>query len=283
MSVAVSQVLNGYLYKAITSLAEIDYFNRVVGPDQDPNNVATAESSFVFCGPPVLDPETPYPGAREVGPVVDVVNGAVTNLSGIAQFLRPIGGIQQLALNDGRQVIPWQELGSRLKRHAVGSGLYNASMARVLTRAINLKASLYTWLPPFMQAVHKTTELEMALFPASNDESSSLASRMNLHFIGMESEIYGIPFGLLVITGAADGKHVHIEYLERCFMPTHGVGYAAGSNIITPNVSIMVTRPVPFVDSNGDYLIPKELLLKKNKTVAFKLLQGYQAVQPAAA
>lgn len=280
MALAIADILKGHMYDTVTSLHDMDFFNKVVQFDEDPNNVASSDSTFIFCGPPILNPPKGYGGKANTIQTVGE-NGTIKELGGIAKYLRPIGAVQQYGLQQGRQIVPFPELGSRLKRHANGSGMYNAQMARVLTRTMNLKASLYQWLYDFCLGEHGTTDLLLSLFPSSNDELGTGDARKkfftNNHWIGMESEIFNIPFGLLCITGAADGRFIHMEYLERCYMPTHGIAYSAGNSMIVPNVSIMVTRPVPFIDSNGDHLIPTTLLLKQNRTKAYKLLSLYSS------
>lgn len=268
--VALSDIMQGYMYDYVQKLENIDYFNQSVQFDSDSNGIASSDACFIFAGPPVLFPKKGY---KETSAAGDLKGSKISDLAGIARYLRPIGAVQQYTLNSGRQVIPFKELGSMLKRHAVGSGQYNANLGRVLTRHSNLKWSLYSWLYPFLLHEFKDTTLALSLFPGSNSLKEG-GQNMNKQWIGMDSDVFNIPFGLLVITGAADGRYVHIEYLERCMLPAFGRAYSAGNNIITPNVSIMVTRPQPFVDSNGRYLIPRDVLLKANKTEAYRISNG---------
>lgn len=278
MAANVSDILKGYLHKTVTRLVEADFFNRVVQFDEDPGNVASSDATFIFAGPPVLNPEKGWTNAvlttQDNGQLVDY------GKAGIYQYLRPIGAVQQFSLQQGRQVIPFTELGSRLKRQVVGSGQYSANLARVLTRSTNLKASLYSWLPLFMKQKVPAMDGKLAL-AVTPSVVIDKTGRYWEHFqwIGMESEIFNLPFGLLCITGTAGGNFVHAEYLERCYMPNYSKGVSAGSAMIVENASIMVTRPVAFVDSNNKSLIPTELLLKKSVTSTFAL-EEFTAVTP---
>jgi hypothetical protein len=273
----VSDILKGYLHKTVTRLVEADFFNRVVQFDEDPGNVASSDATFIFAGPPVLNPEKGW--ANEV---IKTTGGAIVDPggAGIYQFLRPIGAVQQFSLQQGRQVIPFTELGSRLKRQVVGSGQYSANLARVLSRSTNLKASLYSWLPKFMKLKQPSMSPELAL-AVTPSVVMDKKGRYWEHFqwIGMESEIFNLPFGLLCITGTAGGNFVHAEYLERCYMPNYSKGVSAGSAMIVENASIMVTRPVAFTTLNNDSLIPTELLLKKSASDTFAL-EEFTTVAP---
>ena len=240
MALSASDVIKDFLYETVNNLQSVDFFNKMVQFDNDANSVATAESSYILAGPPVFHP----------------------TLKGrnIIEFLEPMGAVQQYALQEGKQIIPFAELGSKLKRRAMGSGQYSANLTRVLPRYSDLYYSLYSWLPVFLNngARDKSIELDLALFPGENNSR---------HLISPESEFFGIPFGLLVITGSAGGDLVHVEYLERCYIGGGGYARSAGQPMVVDNVSIMVTRPVPFVDASGNsYINPETFKLAKRKT-----------------
>lgn len=278
MATNVSDILQGYLYDTVTTLDNMDFFNKVVQFDDDSNRVASSDATFLFAGPPVLNPKNGWGSGGAQNQILDVADGSITGaastLSGISKYLRPIGAVQQYSLSQGRQVIPFTELGSRLKRHVVGSGMYNATMARVLTRSSNLKAALYSWLPDFLagEGIAVDRKLTLAVAPSVVWDKTKRPWE-HYNWVGMESEILSIPFGLLAITGTAGGDAIHMEYLERCYMPAFSNGFNAGSPMIASNVQIMVTRPVPFTNSNGEALIPKDILLKKTSSAGFELKQ----------
>lgn len=275
----VSDILKGYLHKTVKRLIDADFFNRVVEFDEDPGNVASSDATFIFAGPPVLNPESGWEANKVL---TTQTNGQLADYgkAGIYQYLRPIGAVQQFSLQQGRQVIPFTELGSRLKRQVVGSGQYSANLARVLSRSTNLKASLYSWLPLFMKNIRPDMNQQLAL-AVTPSVVMDKKGRYWEHFqwIGMESEIFNLPFGLLCITGTAGGNFVHAEYLERCYMPNYSKGVSAGSAMIVENASIMVTRPVAFTTSNNESLIPTELLLKKSASDTFAL-EEFTTVAP---
>lgn len=234
-----SEILQNFLYDTCTSLQSADFFNKVMQFDNNANDVATAEASFVLAGPPVLK------STIKGKPFID--------------YLEPMGAVQQYSLQEGKQIIPFAELGSKLKRRAMGSGQYSANLTRVLPRYGNLAYSLYSWLPVFASGGNRETplKLDLALFPGETQTR---------HLTAMESEFFGIPFGLLVITGSAGGSLVHVEYLERCYIGGGGYARSAGNPMVVDNVSIIVTRPVPFTDADGNAsLDPEKFKLAKRK------------------
>lgn len=238
-AVKVSDIMSGFLYNTVTNLTNMDFFNSVVQFDDDPSGIASGEATFLFAGPPVLRNDN-------AGKYGYNQNKQLTDL------LVPLGGVQQYQLNEGAQFIPFKELGSKLSRYASGSGQYSASMSMVLTKFGNLEYGLYSWLYSWLDG----NPIELAIPPGANGDR---------HWISKESEIFLIPFGLLAITGAAGGDIIHVEYLERCFIQGSGNSKTAGSSLIVDNASIMVTRPVPFVDSNMESLLPVKTLANKSK------------------
>lgn len=225
----VSDILSGFLYDTVTDLTNMDFFNKVVQFDDDPSRVATGDATFLFAGPPILHPK----------------NGFGSGVS-IKDLLRPVGAVQQYSLNEGKQIIPFSELGSKLKRYAAGQTQYSASMARVLTKYGNLDYALYSWLHPWLTLVmKKDPTITLAIAPGATGDRQ---------WVSKESDIYLIPFGLLAITGSAGGQIIHMEYLERCFIQGGGNSKAAGNPLVVDNVSILVTRPIPFTNANGETL-----------------------------
>jgi hypothetical protein len=236
----VSEILSGFLYDTTKSLVDVDFFNKVMQFDDDASNVASGEATFIFAGPPILR-NTKY-------------KQPITN------YLRPVGAVQQYSLNEGKQIVPFPELGSKLKRYASGITQYSANLARVLTMHSNIDYALYSWLPSFMLDHHGTTDLKLAIAPGANKSQ---------HWVSKESEIYLIPFGLLCISGTAGGEIIHAEYLERCFIQGGGNAKAAGSPLIVDNVGVLVTRPIAFTDATGKSLLTTTSLAQKS-------LQTYQ-------
>ena len=257
MPVDISDILGGALYPLVKDMtsdgSSFDMYNKSVQFSADANNMASSESTFLFSGPPVLNPAVPFKNAFET-------------------YLEPLGAAQQYSLQQGGQIIPFSELGSKLKRHARGTGQYSASIAAVHTRHSDLKWRLYGWLSRFLNDTYSTTQLSLGMLPGANrTDSATNGFSIGRQMVGLESELFNIPFGLLCITGSAGGKVVHIEYLEDCVIQGSGTGLTAGNPMVVPNIQIQLNRPVAFIDSSGNTLLSGESLkalknLKQDKT-----------------
>lgn len=216
--VTVSEFLknNGLLHNATTGVNDYDFFHKVVQFDDDPNTVASGEATILFSGPPVLNPATPYPG------------------NGIADLLVPVGSVQGFQDSEQPNVTPFREMGSRLKRFAVGAAEYQVSISKVQTYHSNLRNALYAWLTKMTNAPD-----QFIMAPSVNNAPG------NAHLITMESDLFRLPFGMFLATITAGGNYVVGEYFERCLLLNAGKSVQAGQALIQEQVSIAVTRKVP--------------------------------------
>ena len=126
----------GLLYDAVTKPVEYDYQNKVVQFDDDPNRVASGEATILFSGPPVL---------AKIGKQT-LVKGQLPAAFDIGEYIVPIGAVQGFQDSETPNIVPFPEIGSRLKRYAVGMATYQVSMSRVITLHSNLRNALYAWI-----------------------------------------------------------------------------------------------------------------------------------------
>lgn len=260
MSIEIDDVISDYLWETVNDLYTMNMFQRAVQYYNNGGSMASAEATFILSGPPVLNPRTKLKKPFE-------------------NYLYPIGGLQSYSLQQGLSIMPFPELGSILKRHAMGSGNYGASLSRPDVKHSSMKYSLYAWLPKFLKdhnADYATNEeILMGYFPAAQGKQNPNVNMSNEIFnkqwVGLDSDIFGVPFGLLCITGTSNGKVIHIEYLEGCYINSNGKSVSAGSPMIMPSMSLTVTRPVPYIDMNtGLNLLSTNAQLKLNSLLREK-------------
>ena len=232
----ISEVMGGFLHPLVQGLLDADMFNKNYQFNADGSKVASGDVTFLFSGPPVLRPATPYKGSY-------------------IDYLLPIGGIQNYNLNQGQNLIPFKELGSKLNRLAMGSGNYGASFGRVENKHSGLKWSLYQWLPKFLQLNKpEITSLNVGIRPGANNNANNPVESIR-QFVGLDSDLFTIPFGLLCITGSAGGRMIHLQFLEACYIQANNRSASAGNPLIIPSMSVSVTRVLPFIDTQGKSLL----------------------------
>lgn len=214
----------GLLNEVTTSPTNHNFMNQVVQFDDDPNNVASGEATIIFSGPPVY--------GKKLG-----------TKASFADCLVPIGAVQGFQDNETPNIQPFPEIGSRLKRMAVGMANYQVSISRVITYHSNLRNALYAWI----SKDDTINNLQFRQKPGSKDTDN----KGDGHIITSESEITRVPFGLLLATVSAGGGVICQEYYEKCYLQNVGKGVQAGSGMIQENVSIFATRKVPASETIG--------------------------------
>lgn len=214
----ISQFLKnqGLLHPVTTGINDYNHMNKVVQFDDDPNNVASGEATILFSGPPVLNP-----------------SGA--NAQNISELLVPIGAVQNFNDTQVPRIVPFNEMGSVLERQAGGTPQTQAQLGRVLTYHSNLAHAMYAWIAKI--SGDKPTQFMFAPGETSGPGKAHLTS--------MFSDLFRMPFGMLLVTVTAGGNIVSKEYYERCLIAQFGKTIQAGNPLIVEQMAMRVTRKVP--------------------------------------
>lgn len=217
------------LYGVTTNTTNVDPWNQMVQFEDDPNKVASGDTTIAFSGPPVFSR-------------VPSTNGSGGD---ITQFLVPIGALQGFNDNSTNGIAQFSEIGSRLKRAARGQGTYPLSIQRVLSHHSNILYACYAWLAsPGAVALGINTDLEFRVFPGETKRPDKVAGN-SPHLTTFESELFGLPFGMLLATVSGDGTVISQEYWERIFVMNHGKQVGAGQPLIQEGISMVASRKVP--------------------------------------
>lgn len=212
----------GALYGVTTNTANADPWNQMMQFEDDPNKVASGDTTMAFSGPPVFLKPT-------------------TDPAGFANLLVPIGALQGFNDNSTNGIAQFPEIGSRLKRAARGQATYQLSIQRVLSHHSNINYAMYAWLANLPGV---NTGLEFHVLPGETKRPDGVAGN-SPHLTTFESELFGLPFGMLLATISGDGTVISQEYWERCFIMNHGKQVGAGQPLIQEGISLVAARKVP--------------------------------------
>lgn len=219
----------GALYDVSSDTTNIDPWNQMVQFEDDPNKVASGDTTIAFSGPPVL---AKAPGGD------------------VSKLLVPIGALQGFNDNSTNGIAQFPEIGSRLKRAARGQGNYQLSIQRVLSHHSNILYALYAWLAN-TPGVNQAWDLHVAPGESKRPDKGDTGTRATTpspHWTTFESEIFGVPFGMLLATVSGDGTIISREYWERIFVMNHGKQVGAGQPLIQEGVSLIAARKIPADD-----------------------------------
>lgn len=159
-----------------------------------------------------------------------------SGLSNGASDLIPIGLVDNIAYQNGAQLMRLFEIGSNRSFFTRGKSAPVLSMSKLLADQANILAAL-------SQAAYRPA-MAVDGERAPGAEGSSIM--MNL-----DSEYFAVPFGLLMVMktrgGNTDGygKALAALYLEYCMFESYSFQVASQQPVIAENISIQYDRPVP--------------------------------------
>ena len=156
----------------------------------------------------------------------------------------PIGLVQQASAQEAQQNLMYGEIGSAIKRRAKGDTQYSGTLSRVFTTHSDLKYACYKWMKSFLNG----EQIRLLRRPAPKGSA---------HFVGLESDLYQIPFGLVVVYGNARGEFLKAEFWEKCEFINVGKSIQVQNVMLIDNAAISVLRKVPIMDNkSGVSLFP---------------------------
>jgi hypothetical protein len=159
-----------------------------------------------------------------------------TGLSGDASLLTPIGLADQIGIQANPSLARLFEVGSNRSFFTRGKTAYAMSLGRMLCDTKSLMAALTA------NSYRPTT---IPTSPAGA-QSPNPDIQMNI-----DSEIFGVPFGLFLLMKTkgggtvGEGKILTAMYLEYCMLASHSFSLASASPVIVEQVGIEFDRMLP--------------------------------------
>lgn len=184
--------------------------------------------------------------------------GGLTNNSII-----PLGLIQSMGFNQNRQLQRLFEIGSKRAYFVPGRHFAGFSMSRVMFYGPSLMRMLYALAPISAQETPGIGPYGQKLNSDQNDPTATpiviptayrslfgneplraapgfggTANEDNRDFyINLSSELFNVPFGLVLVFKDTRNRPYGAVYLEECLIETHGTGVDANSVVISETVS----------------------------------------------
>lgn len=257
-------LIRDFFYDAAKEIGEkLNHFNKQVEYDISASDMANSEASYIFSGPPVMQSSMRKMRTGADRQLMDSAGNTDDGSEALAflELLCPIGIVQQFSVQASKQSILIPEIGSALDRRGPGKRSYSGVMSRVVTAHSNLNYACYKWLYRLMKS-QPNKILTLLRNPAANGSTQ---------FLGLESNLYDIGFGILEIKGTSSGDFISAQYCEKCDFANAGNTIQAGNPLIVDNLSLSMVRATPLMDAAGNSLIK----LKNNSSVAAGGLDDY--------
>ena len=216
-----------------------DYFNNRVQDNLQPGEFLNAAYALLSSGPPQLSEFAVSNISASSANTWEAIEGglesAVSALSSVGKF-NPIGVTQALGINQGKQLMQIWEIGSERSFFVSGRASGSLSLGRVLYNGDNLLKMLYAWDDSLSETAYNGFEIFRA--PGYNN-----------FYMNLASDLFGKPFGLLLLIKDSQQKLYAAVYFEQCYVPNYGFGFDAAGNIIQESTSLLFERMIPIPTS----------------------------------
>jgi len=177
-----------------------------------------------------------YTSAHPDDTLVLVGPARASNLSGNGSDfsgIQAVGMLQQMQVSQQRPVQPVQAIGSGRNYFLAGKPMVNFSIGRLFAKGPNLHKALYRNIMT-NQNIKGFNPAE----PAAADVNSDSV-------FNMDSEMFLVPFGLIVAFRDKSGGSLGSFYMESCMISSYSIGIAAGQNMVMENVNGSADRLLP--------------------------------------
>lgn len=188
---------------------------------------AHPNNTLVLAGP------ARYPNITSAG--TDANPGA----GDIGNNLLPIGMLQNMQVQQQRQVQPMQSVGSARTFFTASKSNISFSMSRLMVNGRNLLRALYT-------QAKQDSSIDLTAF----GEPPVRANPEEKYYLNLDSELFYVPIGLAVLFRSVAHDTVGAFYVELCMFNSWNVGFQAGQSMIMENVSGFADRIRPIFPSS---------------------------------
>jgi hypothetical protein len=208
---------------------DIDVANNYADYEIGAQDFIYGNTTLVFSGPPLLRQAIKEP-----------------------DYIFQVGVTTSMNISQNRAYIPWDEFGYAYTRSIPSKVQNSITMGKMHTTSGNLLAALYRWLVRFM--IQSKDDTRFKAYPGApptddlnqpTEEAVPLLSAYQNQLMNMGSELFCIPFGLLIIQLDGNFDIQTTRYAERCKIPVYTEAIGADSPVIQESTQLACTRILP--------------------------------------
>lgn len=213
---------NGVL--AATQEENWDWYKKHVERAAFPDSISSPDSTLVLAGPATYE---------EIAPIT------TQQITGEQELLSPIGFVNEMAFQEGANIVRLGEIGSRMPRFVSDRTAASGTISRAMFNASTLAYVLY-------QNALKSTSKRDADNLYDPVLKSLDSSAVQLRFkTGIWSDMFRIPFGMAVCFRTIGNDFLASAFLEQCYINDYQSGHSVGQAIILENISFTFERVRP--------------------------------------
>jgi len=212
-----------------TSLGNWDFHNFHVQDELKGGEFISAETTLVAAGPPELQQSVDIQGE---------------------EFARPIGVLENIGLQQSKQLQRIFEIGSSRSYFIPGRVVGSVSIGRVIYYGPSLLKTLYSYLPYADAGSWKEGAVgKNNLMPAAENFAPENPIRVRPGYgdllLNLGSDMFNLPFGLAIFFKNQMQTGTTGIYLENAYVQGHQMSISSGSVLVMEGSSMQYDRLVP--------------------------------------
>ncbi len=247
------------------TFSEWNYFNRNVQQGMTEGRYVNAAFTMLAAGPARLAAAS---------------NANAQLASNDADFIFPIGVIQQFNLGQQSSVMRLFEIGSERSYMIRGRTVGNLGLGRIMYHGPSLLRVLYASASGTIKSdadffggedFNNLVNADQTGFAGLNAYTASANGGKKDRYLkapgepngnlwlDLASDVFSQPIGLALFMKDSNADVVGAFYFEQCMVTNHGFGTDAGGTIITENASITFERMVPLDTASLDTIYDSDI------------------------
>lgn len=251
-------------------VSDWDFNNRHVQNDVVPGKFISSKTALVAFGPPRYSMIAAGDKKKEIGQNRVLSDFTVNEQIDQEKILEnfgagnsfaplPVGLIQNVSMNQGRNIDKIFELGSELSYQVPGRVIPNFGFSKVLYHGPSLlKFAMVYYIQRLTSGeglggvdLEKVRNLSSLGEDFQLDLNGKNKAGEGSFFINLASELFQFPFGVLLYFKDNAGAPYGAVYIEECYITTHSLSMDVGATVIVENAGVDCANFLPLDVSSG--------------------------------
>jgi len=219
-----------------TSLTQWDFRSLHVQKELQGGDFINAESILIAAGPPRI---------RFAGDASTLRDDP--DIAEVAAFAYPIGVVENIGINQNKQLQRLFEIGSKRSYFIPGRNIGSINLARTLYNGPSVLRVLYAYYPPEKIDPSVAKLLSTGAGSRGDTFTPEIFTRPGFadFFINLDSDLFNQPFGLFILILDSDGAPYGAFYLEDAYLNNHALSINSSSVLVAEGVAIQYDQLIP--------------------------------------
>lgn len=219
-----------------TNITQWDFRSFHVQRELAGGDFINAESILIAAGPPKI---------RFAGDASTLRDDP--ELSEIAAFAYPMGVVENIGVNQAKQIQRLFEIGSKRSYFIPGRNIGSLQLSRTLYNGPSVLRVLFAYYPPDKIGPDVARLLTTGAGSRGDEFTPQIFTRPGFAdaFFNLDSDLFNQPFGIFILILDSDGAPYAAFYLEDAYVNNHAFSVNSSSVLVAEGVAIQYDQLIP--------------------------------------